>query len=343
MKFDEKFFGTTHEGESVEEFRITNENGVSFAAINYGATLTSVKAPDRNGRSDNLILGFDKLEQYLGSHPYIGATVGRCASRIKDGTFTLDGVTHQLDCNEGSHHLHGGPCGFSHSVWRGAPFEEDSVAGVKFRLRSPHGDQGYPGTVDVSVTFSLSEANELTLSYEAETDQPTPINLTNHAYWNLGGECSGKVYDHELCVNAPKVLTFDDDLIPTGEIQSVEGTPYDLRSQSRIGEHIRESGGFDNCFVLSGTDKSDHPAAEVFHPVNGRRMQIFTDFPALQLYTANYLQNMQTRCGWVHPHEAYCLETQDYPDAVNHANFPDVVLRPGQTYRRKTVHKFSVS
>jgi aldose 1-epimerase len=334
-------FGKTRTGEAVDRFTVRNGEGVSFSLITYGATLTSVIAPDRSGKQDELTLGFDSLGAYEGRHPYFGATVGRYANRIGGAVFRIDETTYELDMNHGRHHIHGGSGGFSRRIWDAYPLKREHEAGVALALHSSDGDQGYPGNLDVKLTVMLSDRNELSFTYEAVTDAPTPVSLTNHSYWNLAGACSGPVYDHRVTLNSDSFVEVDEELIPTGELLPVEGTPFDFRTEKRIGRDLEEAGGYDHCFTLSDEHALSIPAAVVSEPESGRRMEVFTITPGIQFYTGNFLSGLETRCGRVDRHAALCLETQEYPDAMNRENFPDPILRPGQRYFRKTVHHFS--
>jgi len=335
-------YGTTKNGEAVDEFFIENSHGVSFRLISYGATLTSVKTPDNSGNIDEITLGFDSLDGYEGPHPYFGATVGRFANRIARGRFVLEDTEYQLDTNnKGIHHIHGGVEGFNRKVWEAYPVKKQDEAGVTLSLTSEHRDQGYPGTLDVKLTVMLSEKNELSFSYEAATDRTTPVNLTNHTYWNLGGECSGSIKDHILQLNSERFVQVDSELIPTGQIAPVKDSPFDFRTPKPIGKDLEAAGGYDHCFTLSEENALSLPAARVREPNSGRTMTVFTISPGIQFYSGNFLQDLATRCGKVGPHDALCLETEEYPDAVNHPEFPTVFLKPKERYLRKTVYQFS--
>lgn len=341
MDIQRKPYGKTKRGEQVDIITAENDAGLSFSLITYGATITSVKTPDREGRVDEITLGFDRLEDYEGAHPYFGATVGRFANRIRDGLFTLDGKIVRLDRNKGPHHLHGGTEGFSRKVWEAFPIKNKTEAGGTLSLTSIAGEMGFPGNLEVRLTVMLSQQNELSLSYEAKTDAPTPVNLTNHTYWNLAGQCAGPVYDHQVRIHAGHYLEADDEVIPTGRILPITDGPFDFREPKTIGRDIDEAGGYDHCFTLSEENALSLPAAEVYDPASGRKMTLFTISPGLQFYSGNFLSGIESRCGAVNRHEAFCLETEEYPDAVNHDTFPDVILRPDGRYLRKTVYLFS--
>jgi aldose 1-epimerase len=288
------------------------------------------------------VLGFDTLGPYLKGHPHFGCTAGRVANRIAKGTFVLDGKTYHLAINNGPNHLHGGLKGFDKAVWKAEP---QPAAAVKFSYTSPDGEEGYPGSLQTTVTMTLTDANELRIDYSAVTDKPTLVNLTNHSYFNLAG--TGDILRHELTINADAVTAVDDTLIPTGEIRPVAGTPLDFRTPQTIGSRFSQLEttpvGYDDNYVLNWGGKALAFAARVFEPKSGRVMEVFTTQPGVQLYTANWLDGSLIGKGGVayRQHAALCLETQHFPDSVNHPNFPSVVLRPGETYRQTTVHKFS--
>jgi aldose 1-epimerase len=341
-------FGKTPDGVPVEAYAISNGKGMTATVITYGALLTELHVPDKKGNLADVVLGMDNLDGYLKGHPYFGATVGRVANRIANGKFTLDGKEYQLAVNNKPNHLHGGTKGFDKVVWKvkNAPAKDgDSVT---FTYSSPDGEEGYPGKLDVTVTYTLTTANELRIDYTATTDKATPVNLTNHSYFNLGGHDSGDVLGHELMVAADKYTPTDDTLIPTGKIEPVKGTPYDFTTATPIGKRLGEikgdPGGYDVNYVLRGGEgKGPHLAARVKDPKSGRVMEVLTTEPGVQFYTGNYLDGkLKGKGGTVYKkHQAFCLETQHYPDSVNHSEFPSVILKPGATYTQTTVHKFS--
>jgi aldose 1-epimerase len=333
-------FGTLSTGEKVTSLVLENDSGLSISAIDYGATLTSVKSPDRSGDAGEVTLGFDTIEGYEGDHPYFGATVGRYANRISGGSFTLSGKTYPLFCNEPGVHLHGGESGFNRKMWSAEVEAEANKGIIKFHRVSPDGEENYPGSLDVTVSFILTEANELFFDYTATTDRPTPINLTNHTYWNLAGP-GGFVLDHLLTLNGNRYLVVNDELVPTGETASVEGTSLDFRAEKRIGEGIDETGGYDHCYTLPGKGEGFAPAATVKDPSTGRCMSIETDQPAIQFYTSNMLEETTGREGVIFKkYGALCLETGTYVDSINNPSFPDSVLVPGGVYRHTTKHTF---
>jgi len=343
MNIEKLQFGTAGENRIADLFILKNDSGFSASVTTYGGILTSVKMPDKRGSIDEITLGFNNLQGYLSDHPYFGAIVGRFANRIAGGKFTLDGKTYTLFQNNGNNHLHGGKEGFDKKLWEGTSFDNGNEVGVKLTYTSPDREEGYPGKLSMSVTYTLTEKNDLIIAYEAVTDKATPVNLTNHAYWNLAGSSSDSIYSHELILYADNYLPVNDELIPTGEIRPVDNTLFDFRKKKKIGRDIEEAGGFDHCYILQKTDSTLSPAAEVYDPSSGRTMKVFTSQPAIQLYTGNFLEGTAGRDERVHKkHCAFCLETQGYPDAVNQPDFPSVILRPGETYLHTTKHSFSV-
>lgn len=338
-------FGKTKEGKSVDLYTLTNKNGLVARITNYGGTLTELHVPDKNGQNGNIVLGFATLEPYVAGHPFFGSTTGRVANRIARGKFKIDGKEYTVATNNGPNHLHGGPNGFDKQLWDAEQIESRSGPALKLQYVSPDGDQGYPGTLTTTVIYTLTNNDELKIDYKATTNKPTIVNLTNHSYFNLAGDGNGDILDHELMINADKYTVFDSTQIPTGEIKSVEGTPLDFRKPTPIGQRIAqvEGGGYDHNFVLNGKTGDMKLCARVRDPKSGRVMEIRTTEPGVQLYTANGLNGSITgTSGKPYPkYGAFCLETQHYPDSVNHPEFPTVVLRPGQTYKTTTVHKFT--
>jgi aldose 1-epimerase len=335
-------FGKLPDGTAVDLYTLTNANDLLAKVAAYGAIITELHMPDRQGQLRDIVLGFDNLAQYLKRHPYFGATVGRVANRIAKGRFTLDGQTYTLATNNRPNHLHGGLKGFDKMVWRTEP---QAGAAVKFTYTSPDGEEGYPGTLAVAVTMTLTDANELRLDYAATTDKATPVNLTNHSYFNLAGE--GGALDHELIIAADYYTPVDSALIPTGEIKPVKGTLMDFTQPQPIGSRFAQFHtqpvGYDHNYVLNAGGKGLALAARVYEPRSGRVMEVHTTQPGVQFYTANFLDGSLTgKRGVVYrQHSAFCLETQHFPDSVNQPEFPSVILRPGQTYRHTTSYKFS--
>lgn len=339
-------FGRMPDGTVIEQYTLTNKKGVVAKIITYGALLTEMHVPDRSGRLGDITLGFDNLDGYLKGHPYFGATIGRVGNRIAKGQFTLDGKTYTLAKNDGPNHLHGGLKGFDKVVWNAQEIPARGGVAVRFTYTSPDGEEGYPGTVTAAVVYTLTDADELRLDYTATTDQATPINLTNHSYWNLAGE--GDILRHELTLLANRYTPVDDTLIPTGELAPVKGTIMDFTKPMTIGSRIRQltnkPQGYDHNYVLNRGGNRRALAARVYEPRSGRVLEIYTDQPGIQFYSGNFLDGTLTgKRGVVyHQHNGFCLETQHFPDSINHPNFPSTVLRPGQVYRSTTIHKFKV-
>ncbi len=338
MRIESSPFGKTASGAQITLFTLTNGNGLSAKVITYGATLVSVVSPDRNGKKAEITLGYESLDGYLLRHPYFGSTVGRFANRIAKGRFSIDGAQYSVACNDGGNHLHGGLVGFDQRLWKAETAQERDASKVMLSYRSPAGEENYPGNLDAKVTYTLTEKNELVIEYEAETDAPTPVNLTNHTYWNLEGAGTGTIYDHILSIDAESYLDVDEELVPSGRKNPVAGGAFDFRKPKPMGKDIEAAHGYDHCFVLNRN--GDKPQIRVAAPKSGRVLTIFTTQPGVQLYTSNFLDNAKTRSGIVGKHGAFCLETQGFPDAVNHPEFPDAVLRPGKHYYEKAVHRF---
>ncbi len=345
---EKKLFGKTSDGTAVNLFVLTNANGMKAKIMTYGAILTELDVPDRDGKLGDVVLGFDNLQSYLAGHPHFGATTGRVANRIAKGKFSLDGKDYTLAVNNGPNSLHGGLKGFDKVVWKAQPNETPDAAGVQLTYVSRDGEEGYPGNLTTVVTYMLTNQNELRIDYKATTDKPTPINLTNHSYFNLAGPQSGDILDHELELEADEYTPADDTLIPTGEIRSVKGTPLDFTKATKIGSRIAQvadkTGGYDHNFVLRSKGKKLELAARVHDPKTGRLMEMSTTEPGVQLYTANFLDGkLKGKDGVAFKkHQAFCLEAQHFPDSVNHPKFPSIILRPGETYTQTTVFKFSV-
>lgn len=342
-------FGAMPDGAPVDLFTLTNPAGLEVRAISYGAVLVSIRTPDRTGRLADIVLGFDALDGYLTRSRYFGALVGRYGNRIANGRFTIDGRTFQLATNNGTNHLHGGVKGFDKVLWKGEPFERDGNIGVTFTYTSRDGEEGYPGTLRTSVTYSLTPRNELIVDYTATTDKPTIVNLTQHSYFNLAGEGHGDVGRHELMLNADRFTPVDAGMIPTGELAPVAGTPFDFRTATSIGarigadhQQLKFGDGYDHNYVLNG-GPGLHLAARVVEPSSGRTMQVDTTEPGVQFYSGNKLTDAVGKAGHVYgPRTGFCLETQHFPDSPNKSNFPSTILRPGDTYRSKTVFTFGV-
>jgi aldose 1-epimerase len=346
-------FGRTADGQEVQIVTLTNGNGLAARITNYGGILVSMKTPDRKGKMGDIVLGFDNLDGYLKPHPCFGTIIGRYANRIGGARFTLDGKEYKLAANDGENTLHGGKKGFDKVVWKiekaQAKDDPSAVLGAgRAELRmsyiSKDGEEGYPGNLMCVVTYALTADNKLEMKYEATTDKPTVVNLTNHAYWNLAGQGSGDVLGHELMINSDEYTAVGKGNIPTGEMKSVKGTPLDFARPQAVGLRIKETnGGYDNNYVLKGKVGKTRLAARVYEPTSGRVMEIETTEPGVQFYTSNGLDGtLKGKGGKVYnKYGALCLETQHYPDSPNKANFPSTVLRPGEKYETMTVHTFS--
>jgi aldose 1-epimerase len=344
MDIQRQEFGQLPDGQLVDMYVLTNGKGMEARVMTYGATLVSLSAPDREGNFTDITLGCDSLEGYLAAPPYFGATVGRYANRIAKGRFTLDGVEYTLATNNGENHLHGGIKGFDKVLWQAGTVRQEEGVGVKFVYLSKDGEEGYPGNLHCTVTYMLTDKGELRISYEAETDKPTPVNLTHHSYFNLAGQGNGDILGHELMINADQYTPVDAGLIPTGEIRDVAGTPMDFTTPHTIGERIAQvEGGYDHNYVLRGGGGEMALAARVREPRYGRVMEIYTTEPGIQFYSGNFLDGSITGKGGkvYYQYYGFCLEPQHFPDSPNKPNFPSTILRPGDTYRTQTIFKFS--
>jgi aldose 1-epimerase len=341
-------FGKTPAGEAVELYTLTNSHGSEVRITNFGGIVVSIRVPDRNGKLDDVVLGFDTLEPYLANGPHFGSLIGRYANRIANGTFKLDGVEYTLPKNNGPNTLHGGPKSFDQFVWQAEPLTKSKSVALVLRYTSPDGFQGFPGNLKTKVTYELTDSNQLSIDYEATTDKATPVNLTSHGYFNLAGQGSGDVLAHELTIFADLFTPADKNLIPTGELRPVKGTPLDFTAPTPIGSRIADpyeqitlAGGYDHNFVVRRKGSGAELAAQVHEPSTGRILKVYTTEPGIQLYTSNGL-NATGKGGRVYGRRsAFCLETQHYPDSPNHPSFPSTTLRPGQTFRSRTVYEFS--
>ena len=344
------------DGQPVEILTLANGD-VEVTLLTYGGIVQAIRVPDRSGQIANVALGFETLDEYLAHNagPHFGATIGRYANRISGGAFTIDGRTYQVPPNNGPNALHGGPAGFDSHIWAAEQFRDGSSIGVRLTRTSPDGEEGFPGTLSVAVSFLLTEGNQLRIDYHATSDRPTIVNLTNHSYFNLAGEGSGTIYDHELTLNSSAYLPVDASLIPTGEIAPVDDTPFDFRAARPIGARIRDldrqllvGRGYDHNFVLdraSPDDRSLILAARVDEPTSGRRLEIHTTEPGIQFYSGNFLDGslFGTSKRWYRQSDGFALETQHFPDSPNHPDFPSTVLRPGEQYRSTTTYTFSIA
>ena len=339
-------FGTLPDGRAVTRYRLDNGNGVSVAVIDYGGIITEVNVPDRYGKTANVTLGFDNLDGYLGPDPYFGALVGRYGNRIAKAQFELDGKTYKLAANNGPNHLHGGKVGFNDRLWKGEAASSGDAAALKLTYVSEDGEEGYPGELTVEVVYVLGDKNTLRINYQATTTKATPVNLTNHAYWNLAGEGSGTILDHRLKLYCEKYLPVDETLIPTGELAPVEGTPMDFTTSYTIGKRIKDVGGdpvgYDHCYVINDSDRKLAPVAKVVDEASGRVMEVFTTEPGIQFYSGNFLDGAPANGGYP-KNGGFCLEAQKFPNSPNTPSFPSSILKPGETYRQTTMHRFSVA
>lgn len=337
-------FGTMPDGTTIEKFTAENASGAKMSVITFGGILQSIVVPDRDGNLSDVVLGHDNIKGYLEQNPYFGGIIGRYGNRIAKGKFELDGVPYQLATNDGPNHLHGGETGFDKVVWSGVEITEGDRAGVVMTYTSPDGEEGYPGTLAMEVTYLLGNDNSVEINYKASTDKKTVINLTNHSYYNLGPDKS-TILNHELLLEADKFLPVDATLIPTGELRPVSGTPFDFTTMKVIGqditaenEQLKLGGGFDHCWVLSDSSEQLKLAAELYEPTSGRVMDVYTTEPAIQFYSGNFLDGTFTgKKGQSYAYRSgLCLETQHYPDSPNQPEFPSVELNPGETYNTTT-------
>jgi aldose 1-epimerase len=339
-------FGKTAEGTPVELYVLTTGK-MTAKVMSYGAILTELSVPDRTGKVGDVVLGFDNLAAYLAGHPHFGATTGRVANRIAKGAFTLDGKEYKLAINNGPNSLHGGLKAFDKKVWKAEDASGPAGPAVKFTYISPDGEEGYPGNLTVTVTYTVTADQELKIDYSAVTDKATPVNLTNHSYFNLGGPEAGDILGHELTLLAEEFTPVDETLIPTGKLAPVKGTPLDFTNPTPIGARFDQLKGdplgYDHNYVLRGDGKTPALGARVFDPGSGRVLEMFTTEPGVQLYTANFLDGkIKGKGGVVYKqHHAFCLEAQHFPDSINQQSFPSTVLRPGEKYTQTTIYKFS--
>lgn len=351
-KMTRQAFGKTPEGEAVELYTLTNSKGMEAAITTYGGIIVSLKTPDKTGKLADIVLGFDNLDGYLKGHPYFGAIIGRYGNRISRGRFTLNGVEYTLARNNGENALHGGLKGFDKVVWKAAEVPAAGGQALELTYLSKDGEEGYPGNLSVKVTYTLTEDSELRIDYDATTDKDTVLNLTNHSYFNLAGQGEGDILGHQLVLEADRYTPVDAGLIPTGELPTVEGTPFDFRQPHTIGERINARNeqltlgrGYDHNYVVNGPAGALRLAARVTEPVSGRVMEVRTTEPGVQLYTGNFLDGSNIgKGGKVYRRRyGFCLETQHFPDSPNQPSFPSVVLKPGGRYRTTTVYRFSTA
>lgn len=354
LSSEHKAFGKTNDGTPVEQYVLRNSHGMQATVITYGATLQALKVADKNGKFEDVVLGFDEVQGYQSGTAYFGATIGRFGNRLAKGAFELDGKRFQVPLNDGSNSLHGGPLGFDKKVWKAEPAKGKDSVGVTLTYLSADGEMGFPGNLKTEVTYSLNDKNELRIEYKASTDKPTVLNLTNHSYFNLAGAGNGDVLQQVATLHASHYTPVNGTLIPTGEMAPVAGTPMDFTQPTAIGKNIKadhpqlkfaepKHGGFDFNWVLDAKGDQGKLAADVSDPQSGRRLQLYTTEPGVQFYTSNFLDgSVKGKAGKTYAHwSAFTLETQHYPDAPNQPNFPSTRLDPGKTYTQSTVLKFS--
>ena len=345
MKTSSEHFGLTPDNREVLLYTLTNDNGVIMKITNYGGTVVSLIVPDKKGMEADVLLGLPTWEQWIENPAYFNCIIGRVCNRIGGAGFKIDGKQYEVSANHPNFQLHGGFHGFHHKLWEGFVFDTNEEIGLDLTYLSIDGEEGFPGNLKVKTRYSLNNKNEISIELFAETDKATPVNITNHAYFNLSGEGSGQIYNHQLQILADKITVTDSNSIPTGILAPVYGTPFDFTELHPIGERINQLyKGYDNNFVLRNQTGKLTFAAKVIEPESGRILEVFTTEPGIQLYTGNWFEgsNLIGKCGKPHVnHSAFCLETQHYPDSMNHPEFPNVILRPGEEFFSKTVWKFS--
>ncbi len=349
MNYRRKNWGTV-DGQPVSIYYMTNDRGMRADISDYGAIVRTLTAPDRHGKFEDVVLGYASVREYVQATPYFGAIVGRYGNRIAKGRFTLDGTEYKLACNNDTNHLHGGVKGFDKVIWKAEPSRDPQGVHLKLTYVSKDGEEGYPGNLTATVVYTLTHDNELKIDYEATTDKATPINLTHHGYWNLAGQGTRDILDHELMLNADRFTPIDPTSIPTGELPPVKGTPFDFTTPHKIGERINASDaqltngkGYDHNFVLNKEGKEMSLAARVYEPTSGRLMEVYTTEPGIQFYSGNFLDGSNIgKDNKIYKHRyGLCLETQHFPDSPNQPKFPSAILRPGEKYVTHTVYKFS--
>lgn len=344
-------YGKTEKGIQIDQYTLKNQKGMEVNIITYGGIITSLKVPNKSGKSEEVVIGFNSLEQYQKPNPYFGALIGRFGNRIAKGKFTLDGKEYALAINNKPNALHGGPEGFHRVVWTAEEAKGGDTASLKLKYTAKDMEEGYPGNLTVFVTYTLNKDNALDVLYEATTDKKTIVNLTQHTYFNLSSDFTKPILDHEITIDADKLVPVDATLIPTGELTDVTNTPFDFRKATTVGarikatdDQLKKGGGYDHCWVLNNQDKGERFAASAYEANSGRLLEVFTDQPGIQFYSGNFLDGtLPMRNGGTYAHRTgFCLETQHYPDAPNQKNFPTTVLSPGENYKTKTTFKFSV-
>lgn len=344
-------YGKTDKGVQIDQYTLKNQKGMEVSIITYGGIITSLKVPNKAGKSEEVVIGFNSLEQYQKDNPYFGALIGRFGNRIAKGKFTLDGKEYKLAINNEPNALHGGPEGFHRVVWTAEEAKGGDVATLKLKYVAKDMEEGYPGNLTVYVTYTLNKDNALDVLYEATTDKKTVVNLTQHSYFNLSSDFSKPILDHEIMIDADKLVPVDATLIPTGKLTDVTNTPFDFRKPKLVGKEInvnedqlKKGLGYDHCWVLNNQGKGDRLVASAYYPANGRLLEVYSDQPGIQFYSGNFLDGtLPMRNGGTYAHRTgFCLETQHYPDSPNQKDFPSTVLNPGETYKTKTTFKFSV-
>jgi len=342
MYIKEKKFGVLSNGKKVKLYTL-NAGDLTLSLTNYGATWTSLMVPSRNGAFDDVLLGYSGLEGYLNNQPFIGVTVGRFANRIKDAAFTIDGNKYTLTANDGRNNLHSGPRGFDRLIWKSDAYEYNDGVFVRFELESPDGDCGFPGKLNAVVVYGLTKNNEIKASYNAKVDKPCPVNLTNHAYFNLAGEGKGNILSHEVLLYSSSYVEVDKNAIPTGKLIDVKDTPFDFTQRRHIDANLGKLVGYDHCFTVDGEIGKMRPCAEVIEQDSGRIMKVFTTQPGVQFYTGNFLNNVAGKQGSVYmKHSGFCLETQHFPDTPNQDGFPPCIAGPDGDYGEKAVFAFNL-
>jgi aldose 1-epimerase len=351
VTIEKKQFGTTQEGQNVDQYLLKNKSGMQISIITYGGIITSWTAADKNGDYKDIVLGYNTLEEYETETPYFGALIGRYGNRIAKGRFSLNDTTYALAINNGVNHLHGGLKGFDKVVWEAETMSSATEASLVLKYLSEDMEEGYPGNLATTVTYTLNDNDELEVKYEASTDKTTIVNLTQHSYFNLSADFNQTVLDHELTINADAFIPVDETLIPLGNLSEVSQTPFDFRTSKRIGKDINEENiqltnglGYDHCWALNEQDKGMRFAASAYEPVSGRLLEVFTDEPGIQFYSGNFLDgSLPSKSGGVYEQRTgFCLETQHYPDSPNQEDFPSVVLHPNEKYESQTTFKLSV-
>ncbi|MDX6181072.1 aldose epimerase family protein [Flavobacterium sp. Fl-77] len=351
VTIEKSSYGTTSKGEKIESYKLKNQNGMEVDIITFGGIITDLKVPNKEGISENVVIGFNSLQQYEKENPFFGALIGRFGNRIAKGKFSLDGKEYSLAINNAPNALHGGPEGFHRVVWKAVEAKSGATASLKLSYLAKDGEEGYPGNLQVFVTYTLNNNNELQVHYEATTDKKTVVNLTQHSYFNLSADFSKTILDHEITLNADKIVPVDVTLIPTGKLEDVANTPFDFRKPKLVGkeigfknEQLERGKGYDHCWVLNNSTKGKTVIAKAYHAASGRILEVTTDEPGIQFYSGNFLDGtlpMRNQGTYAY-RTGFCLETQHFPDAPNQKDFPTTVLNPGEKYNTTTTFKFSV-